>query len=98
MKTDGDDGSFKVEMKQSVKFTLFKKITVILIKKYITNIINVTILKKKNSFVSFWSKGAAILQVPPHVMSQSWFAPMASIVISKTPKTFLINVENSCAA
>ncbi len=42
----------KVEMKQSVKFTLFRKITSILIKTNITNMINVTILKKKGCFVT----------------------------------------------
>ncbi len=42
----------KVEMKQSVKFTLLRKITSILIKKYTTNMINVTILnRKKGCFV-----------------------------------------------
>ncbi len=38
-------------MKQSVKFTLFRNISSILIKKYITNMINVTVLKKKGCFV-----------------------------------------------
>ncbi len=37
----------KVVVKQSVKFTLFSKVISTLIKKYITNTINVTFLKKK---------------------------------------------------
>ncbi len=40
-----------MEVKQSVKFTLFSKVISTLIKKYITNMINVTILKKKGCFV-----------------------------------------------
>ncbi len=43
--------AFKVEVKQSVKFTLFSKVISTLIKKNITNTINVTILKKKGYFV-----------------------------------------------
>ncbi len=39
--------NIKVDVKQSVKFTLFSKVISTLIKKYITNKINVTILKKK---------------------------------------------------
>ncbi len=41
----------KMEVKQSVKFTLFSKLTSTLITNYITNMINVTILKKKGCFV-----------------------------------------------
>ncbi len=45
-------------MKQSVKYTLFRKITSILIKIYITNMINVTILKKICRFViAFGARG-----------------------------------------
>ncbi len=40
-----------MEVKQSVKFTLFSKVISTLIKKYITNMINVTILKKIGCFV-----------------------------------------------
>ncbi len=40
-----------MEVKQSVKFTLFSKVISTLIKKYKTNMINVTILKKKNCFI-----------------------------------------------
>ncbi len=43
--------NIKVEVKQSVKFTLFSKVISTLIKIYITNMINVTILKKKGCFV-----------------------------------------------
>ncbi len=52
----------KLEMKQSVKFTCSKLISTV-IKKYITNTINVNIFKDKIMFCySFWSKGAAILR------------------------------------
>ncbi len=43
--------SFKVEVKQPVKFALFSKMISTLIKKYITNTINETILKKKDVFL-----------------------------------------------
>ncbi len=45
------DFHIKMEVKQSVKFSLFSKVISTLIKKYITNTINETILKKKGSFV-----------------------------------------------
>ncbi len=41
-----------MEVKQSVKFTLFSKVISTLIKKYIIPMIDVTILKKKGCFVS----------------------------------------------
>ncbi len=73
--------SFKVEVKQSVKFTLFSKLISTLIKKYITNMINVTILKKKGCFVIAVGARARHLAVPQRVTSRGWFAPKASIVI-----------------
>ncbi len=40
-----------MEVKQPVKFALFSKMISTLIKKYITNTINETILKKKDVFL-----------------------------------------------
>ncbi len=71
----------KVEVMHSVKFKLFSKVITTLLKKYMTNMINVTILKKKGCFVIAFGARAPNLAVPQHVTSQGWFAPMASIVI-----------------
>jgi len=60
-----------VEIKQSVKFTLFRKITSILINKQ-TNMINVTILKKIISFVIDF--GARALSTVACDVT-GWFAP-----------------------
>ncbi len=71
----------KVKVKQSDKFTSFSKLISTLIKKYLTNMINVNVLKKKRMFCySFWSKGATILQYN-RVTSQGWFALLDSKVI-----------------
>ncbi len=48
-----------MEVKQSVKFTVFSKVISTLIKKYITNMISVTILKKKGCVIGFEAR------VPP---------------------------------
>ncbi len=48
-----------VEVKQSVKFTVFSKVISTLIKKYITNMISVIILKKKGFVIDFGAR------VPP---------------------------------
>ncbi len=69
-------------MEMSSQLSLQSKVISTLIKPYIKNMINETILNKKVCFViAFGARAPPSCTVSLRVMSRGWLAPMTSIVI-----------------